>query len=124
MISFENSSMASFGSPVLPMIGVTIGPGATVLTRRPRPASSAAVVRAKERIAALVAEYALVPGVPVWPAALVFRMIDAPSDCLKMKDCTFITFRILRMASRGSLRKRASCQDADQELASEYRLSV
>ena len=79
MISFENSSMASFGIPVLSMIGVTIGPGATVLTRMPRPASSAAVVRAKERSATLVAEYALAPAVPVWPATLVFKMIDAPS---------------------------------------------
>ena len=79
MISFENSLIASFGSPVLSIIGVTIGPGATVLTRMPRPASSAAVVRARERSATLVAEYALVPAVPVWPATLVFRMIDAPS---------------------------------------------
>jgi len=55
-ISFANSSMASFGSPVLSKIGVTIGPGATVFTRMPRPASSAAAVRAKERNAALVAE--------------------------------------------------------------------
>ena len=38
-----------FGSPVLSMIGVTIGPSATALTRIPRPASSAAVVLAKER---------------------------------------------------------------------------
>ena len=34
----------------------SIGPGATVFTRILRPASSAATVRAKERIAALVAE--------------------------------------------------------------------
>jgi hypothetical protein len=61
MSSFESSSMASFGSPVLSMIGVTIGPGATVLTRMLRPASSAAGVRAKERSVALLAEYALVP---------------------------------------------------------------
>src|SRR5580704_2409692 len=33
----------------------------------------------KERSAALVAEYALVPAVPVWPATLVLRRIDAPS---------------------------------------------
>ena len=79
MTSFANSSTASFGSPVLSKIGVEIGPGATVLTRMPRPASSAAVVRAKERSAALVAEYALVPAVPVWPATLVLRMIEAPS---------------------------------------------
>jgi hypothetical protein len=80
MICFENSSMASFGSPVLSLIGVTIGPGATALTRMPRPASSAAVVRARERRAALVAEYALVPAVPFWPAKLVFRMIEARSS--------------------------------------------
>ena len=59
--SFANSSMASFGSPVFPKIGVTIGPGATVFTRMPRPTSSAAAVLARERSAALVAEYALVP---------------------------------------------------------------
>ena len=53
--------MASFGSPVLPKIGITIGLGATMFTRMPRPASSAAAVRPKERSAALVAEYALAP---------------------------------------------------------------
>ena len=42
-------------------IGVTIGPGATALTRMPRPTSSAAAVLARERSAALVAEYALAP---------------------------------------------------------------
>src|SRR3989441_1142426 len=77
--SFTNSSTASFGSPVLPKIGVTIGPGATVFTRMPRPANSAAAVRAKERSAAFVAEYALVPAVPFLSATLVFKMIDAPS---------------------------------------------
>jgi hypothetical protein len=71
MISFANSSMASFGSSVLPKIGVTIGPGATELTRMPRPDSSAAVVRAKERSAALVADYALVPAVDAWCAFTV-----------------------------------------------------
>jgi hypothetical protein len=78
-ISFAKSSTASFGSPVLTKMGVTIGPGATVFTRMPRPASSAAAVLARERRAALVAEYALVPAVPVLSATLVFRMIDAPS---------------------------------------------
>src|SRR6266849_5138184 len=78
-ISLANSSKASFGSPVLPKIGVTIGPGATVLTRMPRPASSTAAVRAKERSAAFVAEYALAPAVPFRSATLVFKMIDAPS---------------------------------------------
>src|SRR5947207_9859437 len=77
--SFANSSMASCGRPVLPKMGVTIGPGATVLTRMPRSASSAAAVRAKERNAALVAEYALVPAVPLLSATLVFRMMEAPS---------------------------------------------
>src|SRR5216110_971357 len=33
-----------FGSPVFPKMGVTIGPGATVFTRIPRPTSSAAAV--------------------------------------------------------------------------------
>src|SRR2546422_3301161 len=50
---------SSFDSPVLPKIGVTIGPGATVFTRMPRPASSAAAVLARDRSAAFVAEYAL-----------------------------------------------------------------
>ena len=77
--SLANSSMASFGSPVLSKIGVTMGPGATVFTRMPRPTSSAAAVRAKERSAALVAEYALAPTVPLLSATLVFKMIDAPS---------------------------------------------
>src|SRR6266436_5022321 len=78
-ISFANSSKASFGNPVLPKIGVTIGPGATAFTRMPRPTNSAAAVLAKERSAAFVAEYALAPAVPVLPATLVFKMIDAPS---------------------------------------------
>src|SRR5216684_2720020 len=78
-ISFANSSKASFDSPVLPKIGVTIGPGATVFTRIPRPTSSAAAVLARERSAAFVAEYALVPAVPWLSATLVFKMIDAPS---------------------------------------------
>ena len=79
MTSLANSSTASFGSPVLPKMGVTIGPGATVFTRMPRPTSSAAAVRARERKAALVAEYALVPALPVLSATLVFKMIEAPS---------------------------------------------
>src|SRR5438067_9256549 len=74
MTSFANSSTASFGSPVLSKIGVAIGPGATVLTRMPRPASSAAVVRARDRNAALVAAYTLAPAVPFWSTTLVFRM--------------------------------------------------
>jgi hypothetical protein len=78
-MSLANSSTASFGSPVLPKIGVTIGPGATVFTRMPRSANSEAAVRAKERKAAFVAAYALVPAVPLLSATLVFRMIDAPS---------------------------------------------
>ena len=51
---FANSSMASFGSPVLSKIGVTIGPGATAFTRMPRSTSSAAAVLARERNAAFV----------------------------------------------------------------------
>src|SRR5216684_4837591 len=78
-VSFANSSKASFDSPVLPKIGVTIGPGATVFTRMPRPANSAAAVLARERSAAFVAEYALAPVVPLLSATLVFKMIDAPS---------------------------------------------
>src|SRR5712664_69292 len=79
IIPFANSSMASFDSPVLPKMGVTIGPGATVFTRIPRPTNSAAAVLAKERSAALVAEYALAPAVPVESATLVFKMMEAPS---------------------------------------------
>src|ERR671918_2640774 len=55
-ICFANSSTASCDRPVRPKIGVTIGPGATVLTRMPRPTSSAAAVRSTEPNAALVAE--------------------------------------------------------------------
>src|ERR1700736_2148253 len=76
--SSANLSTASFDSPVLPRIGVTIGPGATAFTRMPRPASSLAAVLARERSAAFVAEYALVPALPLLPATLVFKMIDAP----------------------------------------------
>src|SRR5262245_12185488 len=76
---FSNSSTASCGSPDLSKIGVKIGPGATVLTRMPRSTSSAAAVRARQRNAALVAEYALVPMSPLVSATLVFRMIGPPS---------------------------------------------
>jgi len=55
-----------------------MGPGATVLTRIPRPLVRA-VVLAKERSAAFVAEYALAPAVPFLSATLVFKMMDAPS---------------------------------------------
>ena len=80
IVSVANSSTASFGSPVLSKIGVTIGPGATVFTRMPRPTSSAAAVLARERSAAFVAEYALAPALtPLLSATLVFKMIDAPS---------------------------------------------
>src|SRR2546425_5264459 len=78
-ISLAKSSTASFDNPALPKIGVTIGPGATVFTRMPRPTSSAAAVRAKERSAALVAEYALAPTLPLLSTTLVLRMIEAPS---------------------------------------------
>src|SRR5260370_15215245 len=54
--SFTNSSTASFDSPVLPKIGVTIGPGATVCTRTPRPATSAAALRAQDRTPPFVAQ--------------------------------------------------------------------
>ena len=79
MMLFANSSTACCGNPVRPKIGVTIGPGATVFTRIPRSTSSAAAVLANDRNAALVAEYALVLGVPLAPATLVFKIIDAPS---------------------------------------------
>jgi hypothetical protein len=39
------------------MIGVSMGPGLSVLTRIPRSFKSAAQLRANERMAALVAEY-------------------------------------------------------------------
>src|SRR5712692_1379681 len=54
-------------------------PGATVFTRMPRPTSSPAAVRARERSAALVAAYALVPGEPLRSTTLVFKIIEAPS---------------------------------------------
>jgi len=45
----------------------------------PRPANPAAAVLGRERSAAFVAEYALVPAVPLLSATLVFKMIGAPS---------------------------------------------
>src|SRR5246127_875184 len=56
LISFAKSSRASWDRPVRPNIGVTIGPGATALTRILRSTSSAAAVRANDRRAAFVAE--------------------------------------------------------------------
>src|SRR2546425_6006089 len=75
----------------LPKIGVTIGPGATVFTRMPRPANSAAAVLARERSAAFVAEYALVPVVPLLSATLV-RSEEHTSE---LQSLAYIVCRLL-----------------------------
>src|SRR5271156_4239430 len=71
----------------LPMIGVSMGPGVTALTRISRGSSSAASVRANDRIAALAAPYAALPGIPLTLAIEVvkttepFRLISGASFC-------------------------------------------
>ena len=52
------------------------------------PLRSAVQVRAKERTAALLALYTLVPGNPVTPAIELFRMIDPPSFISGRAFCT------------------------------------
>ncbi|MNT74316.1 hypothetical protein D3C72_2131270 [compost metagenome] len=52
---FSNAPNCASPMPILPMIGVSTGPGLRQLTRMLRPLSSAAQLRAKERTAALVA---------------------------------------------------------------------
>jgi hypothetical protein len=59
--------------------GVSTGPGVMVLTRIERPASSVAQVRARLRIAALVAPYTLRPGAPRRAALEESRITEAPS---------------------------------------------
>jgi hypothetical protein len=54
-IAPANSSTPSLVMPRFPKIGVAIGPGLTAFTRIPRPTSSAAATRTKERSAALLA---------------------------------------------------------------------
>ncbi len=56
-------------------MAVSIVPGLMTLTLI-FPLSSAVQVRAKERTAALLALYTLVPGNPLTPAIELFRMID------------------------------------------------
>ena len=52
------------------------------------PLSSAVQVRAKERMAALLALYTTVPGNPFTPAIELFRMIDPPSFISGRAFCT------------------------------------
>lgn len=54
-IPWINCSVSSLDQPTLSTMGVSIGPGATELTRILRPASAAAIERTKDRIAAFVA---------------------------------------------------------------------
>ena len=58
---------------------VSIGPGLIAFTRMRRALRSVVQVRAKERIAALVAAYTLLDGIPLLPTTDAFRMIDPPS---------------------------------------------
>ena len=60
------------------MIGVSMGPGVTALTRISRGSSSAASVRAKDRSAALAAPYVALPGIPLTLAIDVVRTIEPP----------------------------------------------
>src|SRR5271165_61001 len=62
----------------LSMIGVLIGPGVTALTRISRGSNSAASVRANERIAALAAPYAALPGIPLTFAIEVVKTTEPP----------------------------------------------
>src|SRR5205814_1162025 len=80
MVSLRNASNASGGRPSLPKIGVSIGPGLIAFTRTLRPASSRAAVRTSERSAAFVAEYAVVPSIPLLFAIDELMITAAPSD--------------------------------------------
>src|SRR5271163_5246545 len=62
----------------LPMIGVSMGPGVTALTRISREINSAASVRAKDRSAALAAPYVAWPGIPLTLATEVVRRQHLP----------------------------------------------
>ena len=68
----------SLSGNALPMIGVSMGPGDTALTRIPRGRSSAANTRAKDRSAALAAPYAARVGIPLTLAIEVVRTTAPP----------------------------------------------
>ncbi len=59
--------------------GASTGPGEMALTRTPRPLSSFAQTRAKDRTAALDAAYRPNPSAPLSAAVEAFRMTEAPS---------------------------------------------
>ena len=69
---------SSLPGNALPMIGVSMGPGVTALTRISRGINSAASVRAKDRSAALAAPYVALPGIPLTLAIEVVRTIEPP----------------------------------------------
>src|ERR1051326_989331 len=76
---WANASVASFGRPMRPKIGVVMGPGLTAFTRIPRDNRSADKVLASERTAALAAEYTLVPAQPTLSTTDEFKIMDALS---------------------------------------------
>jgi hypothetical protein len=100
------SGRDSFGKPILSKIGVSIGPGATALTRMPRGASSVAKVRASERIAAFVAPYTDEFRMPFVLAAEVLKMTEAPSERSGKKVFT-VKYEPLKLTS-AMLSKSAS----------------
>src|SRR5271168_4622736 len=71
-------SAVALSGNVLPMIGVSVGPGDTALTRIPRGRSSAANTRAKDRSAALAPPYAARRGIPLTLAVEVVRTTAPP----------------------------------------------
>src|SRR5260370_32742847 len=87
--------------PRLLMSGVLVGPGLTALTRIWRACRSRVQLRAKERIAALVALYTLLRGSTLIELIAAFMMIDPPSCKSRSAFCTVqsnpltLTFNVL-----------------------------
>jgi 4-amino-4-deoxy-L-arabinose transferase-like glycosyltransferase len=72
----------------LPMIGVSMGPGDTALTRISRGISSVASVRANDLSAALAAPYVALPGIPLTLAIEVVKTIEPPRLISGASFCT------------------------------------
>ncbi len=72
----------------LSRIGVSMWPGLIAFTRIRRSRSSLVQVRAKDRTAALVALYTLMPGKPLVVAIDALRMIDPSSFMNGSPFCT------------------------------------
>src|SRR5260370_14630277 len=88
MIEVANAPNCSWLKPILPKIGVSIGPGLIALTRILRPLRSEVHDRANERTAALLALYTLNPSMPFRPAMEEFKMIEPPSLTRASAFCT------------------------------------